>query len=144
MAHRFSLEAVLKLRQHREEAEERVLAALGAQRQQVEATLGRVREQMRQWTEDRARQTGVLENGAAQQASYARLLVLRDAEGQLERQLEDVRERASAQRLVYLHARSGREPLTELKQTQQAAAEAEARRQEQKRAEDLFLGRWGR
>ena len=122
----------------------RALATLGAQRQQAEATLLRVRQQMRQWTDERARMAGVLGNGATQLGSYARLQVLREAEQQIEAQLEELRRSVAERRAAYLEARRARETLTELKQTQQEASDAETAKREQRRLEDLVLGRWSR
>ncbi len=144
MPHAFPLEAVLRLRKHKEDAEERALAALAAHRQQVETTLGRVRQQMRQWTEDHAREKGSAGTGATQQGSYARLAALRDAERQLEEQLADLRRRSLEQQSAYLAARRARETLTELKQNQQDSWNTAEQRREQRRLEDLFLGRWSR
>jgi flagellar export protein FliJ len=142
MANRFPLGAVLRIRQHKEETEERALLALHLQRQQVETTLGRVREQLSLWDEDRQREVGSTTMAATRQSSYARLALLREAELQLLTQLRDLRERSAKQQESYLCARRNREVLTDLEQHQRQAWLKELDRREQHRVEDLFLGRW--
>ena len=141
MPYTFSLEAVLRLRQHKQDAEERALAVLGAHRQQVEATLGRVRDQMLQWTEHRARETGRAGTGAAQLESYARLALLREAEAQLTAQLQEVQRRCLERQAVLLAAQRAQETLSELKRGQHDGWKAVRQRREQRHLEDLFLGR---
>lgn len=138
----FSLEAVLRLRQHTEEAEERTLLALTTHRQQVEATLGRVRQQKLLWAEDRRREVGCLAPGSTQQGVYARLALLHEAERQLQVQMADLQKRSAEQQAIYLAARSAREILSSLQTTQQNQAQQRQERREQRRLEDLLLGRW--
>lgn len=140
----FSLKTVLQIRQHREDTEERALAALSAQRHQTEATLLRVRQQMLYWTEERARGSGSLGSGALQQASYARLQSLREGERHLEKQLTNLCRQLAEQQGAYLEARRARETLTELKAAQDNALVAQTTKREQRRLEDLWLGRWTR
>lgn len=144
MAHIFSLESVLRLRKHKEDAEQRALGALGAQRQQVETMLGRVQHELRQWTDERSREVGRAGSGVTQHSTYARLSLLRETRTQLEHQLKSIETLRREQQTKYLAARSGREMLTELKQQQQAASEAAEDRREQRQLEDLLLGRWSR
>lgn len=144
MPESFSLDVVLRLRQHREDTEERALAALHTQCHQTEATLLRVRQEMLYWTEQCARASGSLGSGASQHASYARLQFLRETEQHLQQQLMDLRRQAAEHQCAFLEARHARETLTELRSAQQNALTAQAERREQRRIEDLWLGRWTR
>lgn len=144
MAYIFSLQAVLHLRRHKEAAEERALAALASHRQQLEATLGRVHQQISQWTEDRTREAGFVGTGLTQHQSYARLAVLQDAEKQLQQQKIDIQQRYAEQQERYFAMRSARETLTELEKGQRTAWEQACSRLEQRRVDDLVLGRWFR
>lgn len=144
MARAFTLETVLRLRQHKEEAEERALAALGNQRQRVEATLARVHQELRQWTEERVREVGSASTGTAQHSSFARLNALKNAQMQLEAQLKSLEEQRLEQQATYLSARSAREMLSELKRQQRNATCATEQRREQRQLEDLMLGRFPR
>lgn len=144
MSHAFPLEALLRLRQHKEDAEARALAALEAQRQQLEATLGRVRQQLQQWTDDRSREAGGLQSAMQQQSSYARLALLRDAEGELEKQQKLLAASISEQQGLFLAARRDRKMLAELKQRQLLAWKTAEQKKEQQQLEDLFLSRWKR
>ncbi len=141
MAPPFSLAAVLALRQRREEAEERILAALGAQRQEVEKTLLRVAHELRLWNQARASDIGSVHSGAMQQASYARYEVLCVAQSQLQEQLRSLEAQRLLQQQVYLAARSGRKMLTELQTQQRDTWEADMQRREAQRLNDLFNAR---
>lgn len=142
MADAFSLAAVLRLRQHKEDMEERVLLSLAAHRQQVDTTLARVRRQLLLWAEDRNREVGHVGSGNMQQGSYAKLALLREAEQQLLQQLADLQKRSAEQQVVYLDARRAREVLSSLEEAQHTEHELAQDRREQRRLEDLLLGRW--
>jgi flagellar export protein FliJ len=144
MSEAFTLEAVLRLRQHKEDIEERALAELGTQRQQVQSMLDRVRQQKQLWTEDRSGEKGLAGTGATQQSTYARLALLHEAEKQLQEQQQDLQKRIYTRQAAYLAARHAREMLTELKRSQSESRRLLVERREQRRLEDLFLGRWSR
>lgn len=142
MPHAFSLDALLQLRQHKEDAEERQLLSLATHRQQVEATLGRVRQQLLLWQEERQREIGSVGRGSTQQGTYARLGLLRHAEEQLMEQQRELQQRSRERQASYLAARRDREVLSNLKQSHREGLQRDLARQEQLRLEDLLLGRW--
>jgi flagellar export protein FliJ len=140
----FSLEALLRIRQHREDAEEQALTSINTHRLRIEETLFRLQQELRHWTDDRIRDAGQSKTGAFQAMDYVRLNVLRDATVQLEGQLEDVVVRWKERQATYLAARSARETLSELKKAEKDASDLQQQRREQRRLEDLFLARFSR
>ena len=141
MPRTFPLAAVLSLRQQKEEAEERTLAARAAQVQQVRASLTRLEHELAQCAEVRAREVQTVLTGAHLQASYGRLNLLRDAQKELLEQMRVAEALRAEQQVRYLAAKGNREMLTELKETHQSAWDAEMQSREQKRIDDLFAAR---
>lgn len=144
MGHTFPLAAVLVSRQRKEEQEERALAALGAQRAQVQATLERVRHELGRETAMRAGEIGTARDGATHQVAYARHKLLWEAREQLQAQLETLALQQREQQGRYLVARADREMLTTLQRQGRSAWEAEGERREQRRLDDLFTARHAR
>lgn len=141
MAFRFPLATVLALRQQKEEAEERVLASLAMQRQQLRDTLQRVEAELQQWTQARVRDVGAASTAAQYNMIYARLQLLAQSRVQLKGALVSMEERWRAQQQVYLGARTEREMLSSLKQQQEAAFHVAQDKNEQRRLDDLFAAR---
>ena len=141
MPRRFPLAAVLAIRQQKEAAEERALLAINTQIQQVQAALGRVRQELTQSAALRAREIETVRNGAQLQSNYARHNVLADAQTELVGQIQALELRRLEQQTVYLAAKAGREMLTELRQEAQTAWEIDEQKRDQRRLDDLFTAR---
>ncbi len=144
MPHTFTLAAVLAVRQQKEEAEERALAAIALQVQQIQLALDRLEREITQHAEVRAREVHTLLPAAHHQASHARFTMLRAAQGELRDQMEAAETLRKEQQARYRVARSNREMLTELDQQQRAAWETELKTREQKQLDDIFSARRSR
>lgn len=141
MPRTFTLAAVLALRQQKEEAEERALAAISAQVQQIRSALERVAQETTRHAQERAREVHSLLAAAHHQASHAQLLLLRRAQAEWNEQLDAAERLRHEQQARYVEARSQREMLSELQQQQRAAWEDELSDREQKRLDDQFASR---
>ena len=138
---KFSLQAVLTVRQQKEQAEERALAALSARMQPVRATLARVSEELTRHASMRRCENDTLRLAAEHQAAAARWRALREAEAELHKQLLALEQQRLEQQTRYLTARRDREMLTDLQQQQMVAWAAADAAQERKQTDDLFLSR---
>ena len=141
MPHKFSLAAVLSVRQQKEEAEERALTAVLAEANSLRLAIARAEQQMVQHASARAREVSNAHSAAHHQATQARWRMLRDTRGNLLGQLHALEQRLAEQQVRYLRARSDREMLTELKTQGRASWEAEMRSREAKQIDDLFAAR---
>lgn len=141
MPRTFALKAVLAVRQQKEDAEERTLASLAAQENQIRTAIARIDQELARLQVARANEVQTLQLGAQHQASFAKWKSLREAQAGLRAQLEALESRRLEQQARYLTARSDREMLTELQQKQRAAWDAETKLREQKRIDDLFNAR---
>lgn len=141
MPRTFPLAAVLALREQKEQAEERALMAIGADIQQVQLALSRVRQELAQSAALRAREIETVRSGAQHQANYARHKVLYDAQADLLGQIQQLELRRRDQQAVYLAAKAAREMLTELEKQGRAAWNLEEQRRDQRRLDDLFTAR---
>lgn len=137
----FPLAAVLAIRQQKEDAEERALAAIAAEVQGMRAALAHVERELREHAAGRARDPQALHLGVHHQALEARSRALGHAKAQLSEQLQILEARRAEQQTRYLAARSAREMLTELRQAQRIAWEDEMAHREAKRVDDLFTAR---
>lgn len=137
----FTLSAVLRVRERKQEQEERTLADLGMQRRNLTETLRRVDEQLAQWTGKREQEIGSVCNAATQQASYAYYKALSEGRVQLLEQLRLLETRWQEQRRLYLAARSDRQMLAQLKEQQRIEWEIDCERRDTRVISDLFAAR---
>lgn len=139
-----SLRVVLAVRRRKEEAEERVLAALGQQIQQAIAEAERLQAELASVTASRLEDVDRLLNGIHHQHSEARYRQLQQQRSEALSQRVKLEQMRISQMVTYLAARRDREVISELQQRRMAAYQAELRVREQKRSEDLFLARRAR
>ena len=137
----FTLAAVLALRQQKEEAEERALAALARQKEALQAALQRLRNEIAQTAASRAHEVQTVRSAAQHQAAYARFRLLCEAQAELQTQIAATEAQQHQQRALHLAARNAREMLSALKTNQAAAWEKEQQVREAKRLDDLFAAR---
>ncbi len=137
----FSLAAVLALRQQKEEAEERALAAMAKQKEELQASLQRLADELTQAAATRAQEVHLVRSAAQHQAAYARYKLLYDAQAELHAQRHALEVRQREQRALHLAARTAREMLSALRSQQAAAWEKQQQVREGKRLDDLFAAR---
>ena len=137
----FALAAVLSVRQQKEVAEERELAARNAELQQVRSALARLEQELALWAETRAGEVNALFPAAHHQASYAQARLLREAEADLREQLRSAEAMRAEQLSRYMEARRDREMLTDLQQKHESAWNTQLQSREQRRIDDLFAAR---
>lgn len=142
MAFVFTLAAVLSLRRRREEAEERLLGQLAADRETARQTLQRIETELRRLAAERAAEPPRLLQATDLHERYARLSLLEHGRTEVLNHLQDLTQRFTAQQQAYLRARRDRELLEELETAQRATYAAGLLRQETKRNDDAFLNRY--
>jgi flagellar export protein FliJ len=143
MAFRFTLKAVLRVRESLEKAELQRLQAIASQvagtRAEIEsldAGMETVRRQARE-----AVAVGV--SGAELQFDALRETAYQGRRAALLKKLEELEQLRRAQQQRYTQARQQREILSNLRQRQLAAYQFEQLRREQQQADELFLIRRG-
>ena len=141
MAQRFPLQAVLKVRQQKEEAEERVLTAIHAELQALRAGLLRLEQQLVQVQQARDAELQQVLTAAHHQTLATYWTSLRQRREELLQGVHTVELRRAEQMRTYLNARGARELLTELRDDHTGAWERQREMRDRKRADDLFLSR---
>ena len=141
MGFRFSLAAVLLVRQEREAAEERLLGAAERDLAATRAQRDAVRSELRRLAEQRAAEAARTVQGVALHEQYARLAVLDAARVELDGRVAQLETLRDARRQAYVAARRDRELLEQLESSQRASFVAAATAREGKRSDDLFLAR---
>ncbi len=137
----FPLAAVLALRQQKEEAEERALAAIAKQKEELQSSLQRLQHELAQTAAARAHEVHTVCSAAQHQAAYARYKLLCDVQAELNVQMHALEVRQREQRASHLAARNAREMLSALRSQQAAVWEKEQQVREGKRLDDLFAAR---
>lgn len=136
-----SVTVLLKVRSHREEFEERKLAAISLRLRLLQSELAEIAAQLNCITGDRLTevQSSFLNTHYQEIEAYSSSLWKRSADRTAEIQALG---RAYMQQMsVYLSARRDREIITTLDKQRSDALEAERSSREQKRNEDLFLSK---
>lgn len=141
MPRRFPLSAVLTVRQHKEDAEERALRTLAAGIAEVHAAVSRIDRELVNHRSARASEIAAVHSAAHHLAVQNRWRVLQDARASLLSELQQLEQKKREQMARYLLARSDREMLTELRTKQREAWHAEIEDRELKRVADLFAAR---
>lgn len=144
MTRHFPLQAVLAIREQKEAAEERTLAAIAGQIAQRRAALALLDQEIRSVQALRANPVLAVTLAAEHQAAFARIQALREARQQMQLQIEALERGRLEQQARYIATRNDREMLNELLQKQIRAWELVERRAEQKRVDDLFNARRSR
>ena len=138
----FSLAAVLALRQQKEDSEERALAAIARQKEELQTALLRLQQELAQAASARAHEVQTVRSAAQHQAAYTRYQLLCDAQTELHTKIGALERQQREQRVLHLAARSARETLSALRTQQAAAWEKEQQARAAKRLDDLFAARW--
>ncbi len=141
MAKQFALSAVLAVREQRELAEERALARINAQCNELQNVLRELAKHVDCEAAARLKQVGGTQPAAHHLASERQLTALRTAQADMHKQLLALEQRRKQQQEQYLAAHSGREMLTDLKKQALEKWEKDENVQEQKRLQDFFLSR---
>jgi hypothetical protein len=139
-----SLRVVLAVRRLKEDAEERILAALGRQIQQAMTEVERLEAELVSIKALRLEEVHCLLSGIDHQRSEARHRQVKEGRLEALSQIETLETMRLGQMETYLAARCGREVISELLEQRMSAYQADLGAREQKRNEDLFLSRRAR
>jgi flagellar FliJ protein len=145
MSFRFSLAAVLRLREIEEEREERALTDLLRQINEVQAAILAIESRLRELAGERdillRSSQPAREMQETEETRKSLTTRLKDREQQLSR-LEELQMEQMAR---YQQAHRGRKMLSEMRDAQRAVWQAQRLRREQSTADDVFLARrWRR
>ncbi len=144
MARPFPLTPVLRLREQKEQAEERALVAINADLQQVRAALARVEQEMARFGAVRQEITREVITAAHHQMLALQWRSLQEAHAQLKVRLQSLEKSRAEQQQSFLLAKRQRETLSELRQQYKDRVEEKAEQSERKRIDDLFSSRHAR
>lgn len=144
MGRPFPLIAVLRLREQKEQAEERALLVISADLQQIRDALTRVEQEMKRFGDVRQQLTQGVIRAAQHQMLALQWRSLLEADAQLRSRLQSLETSRAAQQQCLLVARRNREMLSELSKQHHHRAEEEANRTERKRIDDFFSARSAR
>ncbi|HEY0785278.1 MAG TPA: flagellar FliJ family protein [Acidobacteriaceae bacterium] len=144
MAFRFSLAAVLRLREIDEQREERLLTQILAQLAQTRMALESVERQLGEAARQRETSLQASTGAAELQSCYALAAALRERRQRTVEELASVGRRREEQMRVYQAAHQAHEVLRTMEAEQRAGYTAEQARREQKIQDDTFLARRGR
>ena len=144
MARPFPLTPVLRLREQKEEAEERALIAINADLQQVRVALARVEGEMARFGAVRQEITRAVITAAHHQMLALQWRSLQEAHAQLRVRMQSLVKSRAEQQQSFIFAKRQRETLSELRQQYKDRIEKEAEQSERKRIDDLFSSRHAR
>ena len=144
MGFRFTLAAVLRLREIAEEREERLLSSILRKIAQTRQAIEDVDAALLQMALGHDAGLSSTMVAGELQSFYERREILRAARRSHEEQLVKLEELRRQQLAIYQQAHRGRRMLTDMRMDQRAAWHAERSRLEQKAADDLFLARRSR
>ena len=144
MAVPFPLTPVLRLREQKEENEERLLIAINADLQQVRAAIARVEQETARFGSVREQMTREVLSAAHHQMLALQWRSLQEAHAQLRTRLHFLEKSRAKQQESLLIARRERETLSELFARYKEGLKEEAEKLDRKRLDDLFSARHGR
>ncbi len=141
MSFRFSLAAVLRLREIEEEREERALTALLRQISEAQDTIRALESQLRELAHARETLLASSQRARTVHEAEARKAGLQTAWKTQKQHLSRLEELRLQQMARYQQAHRGRKMLTEVRDAEETAWQAERVRREQATADDVFLSR---
>ncbi len=144
MAFRFSLAAVLRLREIHEQREERLLTRILAQVTQTREAISNLDLQLAQAASRREAELRRRMTAIELHVAYGLSAMLKESKQLREQQLVQFEQQRDKQIAVYRRAHQGRELLTNMRQEQQEEFLTEQGRKEQKALDDLFIARMRR
>ena len=144
MSFRFSLAAVLRLREIEEEREERALTQILRQIGETREAILAIESQLQELARERESSVGSMQLARTLLEAEETRNSLQAVRSSREQQLSKLEEQRLQQMARYQQAHRGRKMLTEMRNAQHSRWQAERLRREQSTADDVFLSRRSR